>query len=619
MSGIKSALTAALSGSPAKPAQARTAGKVDSESFPCISEGAPLSPEQAAEGLAALDINRATLPSNAPTLSRSLDASRTVVDYDLNPYNPRGGREVVPTSLKSSSIKSNFLTEAVIGSLPRGLSHSEREFIVANTPLSPSLNLLSSLPRDQVSARSVEGRTLRRHVLRGAVIVFITAGYSGKRFIFEKAKELGVRSVLIDGPDSWSQEGLGWTWMKTLLRDELETNGIVERFIGLDMTDADSVFDRALAAIEKVKKDFGELDGVVSFSEMAQPLVARLIEKLGLPGNSSAAVDSARDKHATRRCMSEAGLPTPRNFLITREDELDAASQLVGYPAVIKPIHGAASLGVVRVDDHEALLRAYARVRREMGSVRVHSGIVEQMASDDEGEGNFTTTLMMEEYLDGPEVDVDVVFSEGQAVYGAVTDNWPTLEPYFNETGSNSPSILPSAQQRELLELGVASVKALGFDMGVFHVECKYTSRGPRLIEVNCRMGGGPVRNMNLLVWGVDLVEEQLLLAAGIPSRPPVAPAPLTHLAEFSVNAQRSGVLADVSFLDKYDVMKDVLYVRPLVEAGAKVTCVEDGMPTWVCEIMVQHPTSTQAAIDYVNQIEAAIQKEMPIEARKAK
>lgn len=79
MSGIKSALTAALSGSPAKPAQARTAGKVDSESFPCISEGAPLSPEQAAEGLAALDINRATLPSNAPTLSRSLDASRTVV------------------------------------------------------------------------------------------------------------------------------------------------------------------------------------------------------------------------------------------------------------------------------------------------------------------------------------------------------------------------------------------------------------------------------------------------------------------------------------------------------------------------------------------------------------
>ena len=58
---------------------------------------------------------------------------------------------------------------------------------------------------------------------------------------------------------------------------------------------------------------------------------------------------------------------------------------------------------------------------------------------------------------------------------------------------------------------------------GVFHVELKYTSRGPRLIEVNCRMGGGPVRLTNLLVWGVDLVEEHLLTTAGIPSRPPVS------------------------------------------------------------------------------------------------
>ena len=59
---------------------------------------------------------------------------------------------------------------------------------------------------------------------------------------------------------------------------------------------------------------------------------------------------------------------------------------------------------------------------------------------------------------------------------------------------------------------------------GVFHVELKYTTRGPRLIEVNCRMGGGPVRLTNLLVWGVDLVEEHLLTTAGIPSRPPVRP-----------------------------------------------------------------------------------------------
>lgn len=72
---------------------------------------------------------------------------------------------------------------------------------------------------------------------------------------------------------------------------------------------------------------------------------------------------------------------------------------------------------------------------------------------------------------------------------------------------------------------------------GVFHVELKYTSRGARLIEVNARMGGGPVRDTNLLVWGVDLVEQQLLASCGIPCCPGVSPEPLMELAELSVNA----------------------------------------------------------------------------------
>jgi hypothetical protein len=63
-------------------------------------------------------------------------------------------------------------------------------------------------------------------------------------------------------------------------------------------------------------------------------------------------------------------------------------------------------------------------------------------------------------------------------------DNWPTIEPYFNETGSNCPSILPIDQQKALCELSVQAVKALGFTLGAFHVEGKYTSHGPHIIEV---------------------------------------------------------------------------------------------------------------------------------------
>lgn len=461
------------------------------------------------------------------------------------------------------------------------------------------------MPSSLVSSRSLEAKRLRRHVLRGAVIVFITAGYSGKRFIFERAKELGVRSVVVDGPDSWS---------KTMLKE-----GLIEKFTGLDMSDAETVFDRCLKEISRVRKEIGELDGIVSFSEMAMPLVARLAERLGTPGNPPSAVDCARDKHATRKIMADFGLPTPKNFLIEEASQLEAASMHVGYPAVIKPIYGAASIGVVRVDSFEDLQRSYARVTRELASARIVAGALEQ--GDDDGEdtakGNASSwirmSIMMEEYLDGPEVDVDLVMSEGQAVYGAVTDNWPTVEPYFLETGSNSPSILPAYQQRELLDLAVRTVQCLGFVSGVFHVEGKYTSRGARLIEVNCRMGGGPVRTMNQLVWGVDLVEEQLLCSAGIPSRPPVAAQPLIHVAEYSTNALRTGILRDTSFLEPYQNRPDVLYARPLAQPGSKVTGPKDGLPTWVCELMVTRPTVDEA-IEYVQKIEDEIQAAMVID-----
>jgi glutathione synthase/RimK-type ligase-like ATP-grasp enzyme len=52
----------------------------------------------------------------------------------------------------------------------------------------------------------------------------------------------------------------------------------------------------------------------------------------------------------TRKVMAAAGLPTPANMLIHGPEDLAAAAEHVGFPAVIKPISGGASLGVVRVD-----------------------------------------------------------------------------------------------------------------------------------------------------------------------------------------------------------------------------------------------------------------------------
>lgn len=113
------------------------------------------------------------------------------------------------------------------------------------------------------------------------------------------------------------------------------------------------------AAWLQVRTDMGELDGVTTFCELAVPLVARLAERLGVPSNTPEAVDTARNKHAARAAMAAAQLPTPRNALIERAEQLDAAGEHVGFPAVLKPISGAASIGVVRVNNEAELTAKY--------------------------------------------------------------------------------------------------------------------------------------------------------------------------------------------------------------------------------------------------------------------
>ena len=50
------------------------------------------------------------------------------------------------TVLQGEKAAQNFLSEAVVRSLPKGLSLEQRQQVVASTPLSPTLNLLSSMP-----------------------------------------------------------------------------------------------------------------------------------------------------------------------------------------------------------------------------------------------------------------------------------------------------------------------------------------------------------------------------------------------------------------------------------------------------------------------------------------
>lgn len=89
--------------------------------------------------------------------------------------------------------------------------------------------------------------------------------------------------------------------------------------------------------------------------------------------------------------------------------------------------------------------------------------------------------------------------------------------------GNNCPSLLPPEDQEKLISMAFdTSVKAMGIQDGVLHCELKLTSKGPRLIEVNPRMGGGPVWQLHKLAFGIDFVEETVFSALRIQEIPPI-------------------------------------------------------------------------------------------------
>ena len=406
--------------------------------------------------------------------------------------------------------------------------------------------------------RGTAADELRRALLVGSRIAVIEPGYVSKRFIYDRAAELGVELVLVADRRSWSQ---------TLVEE-----GVAVGFVEADTTGDPDEMGRTV--LDALGDEAERLDGVVTFWEDSVPATARIAAALGLPGLPPAAADNARNKLRTLEASRAAGLPTPRFVHLDDAAALPAAAAHVGFPAVIKPQFGAEALGCLRVDDLEGLEAGYSSVT---AFVTPELNAIFEQGCD----------LMLEEYLDGTEFDVDLVLSDGECVFSAISENWPTEEPYFVETGLHTPSTYPSERLEAVADLCARTALALGIENGVLHAEAKDTTRGPRLLEINGRPGGGVIPKIHRVVTGVDLVEQQLILALGLPAAPVRNEAPAAGAVNLFLHASRSGTVTHTGYFDHLAGDPSVIQREVTVKAGEHVTAAADGFPTVIGKLTV--------------------------------
>src|SRR5262249_11440833 len=145
---------------------------------------------------------------------------------------------------------------------------------------------------------------------------------------------------------------------------------------------------------------------------------------------------TARDKHAMRRCLAEAGVPVPRFQLVEVSDDPARAAQKVEYPCVLKPLMLSASRGVIRATDPREFVAAFERI----ATIPVGP----DAAPRDGARGG----LLVEESVPGREIALEGLLVGGSLHALAIFDKPDPLDgPFFEETIYVTPSRLPAATQ----------------------------------------------------------------------------------------------------------------------------------------------------------------------------
>jgi biotin carboxylase len=283
-------------------------------------------------------------------------------------------------------------------------------------------------------------------------------------------------------------------------------------------------------------------DGVVTYLDANMTTFARVAESLALPFHSPATALALTDKAEQRRVLRAAGLPTPSSIAIAPNqtvDDLPILDSAVGWPAVLKPRSAQGSRYTFFVTDESRL----SELLHILGPQRPDM-VLESYLADDPSRAE-------EPYADY--VSVESVVSQGIISHLAVTGRFPLAEN-FRETGFFIPAALGSTDEVAVLDLASAAITALGVTTGCLHSEIKFTPEGPRVIEVNGRVGGGVPEMLNRAA-GVALVEMTLQLALGemIQVEGPVS----TERIGYRFFLQPPAVSATVAAINGLDAVSD--------------------------------------------------------------
>jgi biotin carboxylase len=256
--------------------------------------------------------------------------------------------------------------------------------------------------------------------------------------------------------------------------------------------------EETLAAAERYSREKRPLSGVICVAADAPVTAALVAERLKLPGISVASAKLASDKLAMKERFKDKGVPVPWFAPVATVGELSDILSARGRNLVIKPADSRGSRGVQRLARVPDIAEAFQLAEQHSPTRRV----------------------MVEDYLDGPQVSTESIVSGGRCYTPGFSDrNYEFLEthaPFFIENGGDLPSHLSPEIQGKVKAVVARAAAALGIEVGTVKGDIVVHRGEPYVIELAARLSGGFFCTREIpLNTGVDFIGCAIRVALG--------------------------------------------------------------------------------------------------------
>lgn len=329
-----------------------------------------------------------------------------------------------------------------------------------------------------------------------------------------------------------------------------EAERLVDHLIPVYTHNFENMHETVSVILQESKKL--KVDGVMSRWDAGIPIMVAVSQQLGLSTIPMNSAKILRYKHEMRSFFKEKGIPSAKYSMVCNLREAIRATAEIGYPVVLKPSLGYGSWGVTKINSRQELEEKFEKILRLS---------IKEFSSDQ---------LLIEEYLQGTELTVDSIVYKGEVIFSNICEK-PTIDSTygFAEVDFITPPGFSEKEVNEIYSVNRMIVEKLGITNAVLHVEMRLTAEGPKILEVNPRIGGARIIEITRIARNVDLELAAIHLAFN--EKPEFEDRYETFCGFRIIYPTETGILREVSGLEEARSIPNVIEVTFNKEQGKMV------------------------------------------------